>query len=271
MKRLVFFLCCCAASAAQAGNLSEDMLRSKSRPDQGGEGFSVGAKAPIISALKAENGVWASALMMNGRRVQENPYLFSVYNRSGDQYTYGVAGNARGVGDPTLPYGAPQYVVAAQLNARALPGGVPGAIQYVWGEATEAWAYPGTSAVLVGIEPSIIQMEPDGNGSALPRVGAYITFKNREDGKYDTPPPGFYNLNSSALRIESQPETGWSSVITLGENSVREDINGRQPTMLDLREVPLDVVKDLALIRFPDGYCQYYSGGGETITRHCDS
>lgn len=167
--------------------------------------------------------------------------------------------------DRTSSGGAPNdsvITVGAQINA----SNGAGVHQIVFGIATEAWAHPGSVSRLVGIEATTINREPS-NG--MRKIAIWATFKNRYDFQYGQPPADAMNVDSQALRIESEPGTGFERGITFAHDSLRPSKAEPTPVAIDYREVPLAVLKTWALERYPDGFCRFYAGAGAFETRAC--
>ena len=95
-----------------------------------------------------------------------------------------------------------ELAVGAQFNAYASAG----SHQIVFGIATEAWALPGSLSMLTGLEATTINMEPE---NPWRKIALWSTFKTRPDTRYDEFPADPSNMNAQALRIESQPGTGF--------------------------------------------------------------
>lgn len=152
-----------------------------------------------------------------------------------------------------------ELAVGAQLNAYALPG----SHQMVFGIATEAWAHPGSHSMLTGLEATTINMEPD---NPWRKIAFWSTYKTRADIYYDQVPADPANLNAQALRIESQPGTGFERGIVLSKYSLHASRNEPRPILVDLREVPVESIFTWDLIAFPDGCRLRYRGGGRLAT-----
>ena len=176
-------------------------------------------------------------------------------------YGGGIAYLFAGTVTLDTPGAAPhtQLAVGAQLNAYAMTG----SHQMVFGIATEAWAYPGSHSMLTGLEATTINMEPD---NAWRKIALWSTFKTRSDGDYDNVPSDPANINAQALRIESQPGTGFERGIVLSKYSLHPSRNESRPILIDLREVPAEAVIGWDLIAFPDGCRVRYRGGGRLVT-----
>jgi hypothetical protein len=148
-------------------------------------------------------------------------------------------------------------VVGAQLNAHSMPG----THQMVFGIATEAWAHEDSASFLIGIEATTINRNPY---NPWKKIAYWATFKNRGDGEYfsGTDRPAS-NENSTAFRVESQPGTGFESVLTLSKISVHPTVKNRT-ALVNLREMDMKDVKEMDLIAFPDGCALRYVGTGRT-------
>jgi hypothetical protein len=77
------------------------------------------------------------------------------------------------------------------------------------------------------------------------------------------------NMASVALRIESQPGTGYERAISFGEHSLYPSRHEPNPIVIDYTDVPMDTMRHVILVRFPDGWCKFYLGGGQEETRVC--
>lgn len=159
------------------------------------------------------------------------------------------------------PRAAPhtELAVGAQLNAYANPG----SHQIVFGIATEAWSLPGSLSMLTGLEATTINMEPN---NPWRKVALWSTYKTRPDTLYDQVPADPANLNAQALRIESQPGTGFERGIVLSKHSLHASRAEPRPILLDLREVSATAIGTWDLIAFPDGCRVRYAGRGVLAT-----
>jgi hypothetical protein len=186
-------------------------------------------------------------------RPEGPPAIVLERTHRGGGIGYLFAGNVT-VDDPAAPPWT-EFAVGAQLNAHAGRG----SHQIVFGIATEAWAAPGSFSVLTGIEATPINMEPN---NPWPKFAFYATYKTRPDAGYGDIPADPGNLNAQALRIESQPGTGFERGIVLGKHSLHASRNEARPILLDLREVPADTLATWDLVAFPDGCRLRYAGRG---------
>lgn len=107
-------------------------------------------------------------------------------------------------------------------------------------------------------------MEPT---NVLPKFGTYVTFKNRPDGA--PAQPTTMNEASVALMIDAQRGTGFERGIVFRENSLHPSERENSPVALDFSEVPMEKMREIVLVRFPDGYCKYYVGLGIERVRLC--
>jgi len=151
--------------------------------------------------------------------------------------------------------------VGAQVNAVNRKG----VNQIVFGIATEAWAEQGSVSRLVGIEATTINREPR---NWVRKIAMWATFKNRPDVDYFSPPADAANMDSQALRIESQPGTGFERGLVFAAESLRASRVG-EAVVVDFREVGLERMKGWVLVRYPDGWCEFYAGAGRKEVREC--
>jgi hypothetical protein len=149
--------------------------------------------------------------------------------------------------------------VGAQLNAYAARG----SDQIVFGIATEAWSLPGSRSMLTGLEATAINMEPE---NPWRKISLWSTYKTRPDTLYDDIPADPTNMNAQALRIESQPGTGFERGIVLARYSLHPSRVEARPILVDLREVPSEAIAGWDLVAFPDGCRLRYAGRGRLST-----
>jgi hypothetical protein len=136
--------------------------------------------------------------------------------------------------------------VGAQINA----SNDAGVNQIAFGIATEAWAQPGSFSVLTGIEATAINREPN---NPFRKISMWSTFKNRPDGDYYNPPADPANLMSQALRIESQPGTGFERAIVFAPISLHASRALARPVAIDFAEMSPEAMASIDVMRFPDG------------------
>jgi hypothetical protein len=214
-------------------------------------------KQAIGIALLSLAPLAASAQVQLANHPDGPPAVILERTQRGGGIGYLFAGNVM-LDDPTAqPF--TELAVGAQLNAHANTG----SHQIVFGIATEAWAAPGSFSLLTGIESTPINMEPD---NPWHKVAFYATYKTRPDTGYDDVPSDPGNMNAQALRIESQPGTGFERGIVLGKDSLHASRNEPRPILIDLREVPSAALATWDLIAFPDGCRLRYAGGGRLDT-----
>lgn len=133
----------------------------------------------------------------------------------------------------------------------------------MFGVATEAWSLPGSFSLITGLEASAINMEPD---NPWRKIGLWSTFKTRPDTRYAEVPRDPANMNAQALRIESQPGTGFERGIVLAKHSLHPSRTESRPILVDLREVPSAMLDTWDLVAFPDGCRLRYVRGGQITT-----
>jgi hypothetical protein len=208
----------------------------------------------LFAACTAAHGqlVGLDAAMPKGTQVSSAPHLAEWTHQGG-----GIAYLFAGTVTLDTPHSPPftELAVGAQLNAYASGG----SDQIVFGIATEAWSLPGSKSMITGIEATAINMEPD---NPWRKIAFWSTFKTRPDTRYDEMPADPANMNAQALRIESQPGTGFERGITFARYSLHASRIERRPIVLDLREVPIDEVSGWDLVAFADGCRLRYAGGG---------
>ena len=192
--------------------------------------------------------------------VYAGPVL-STWSPAGTDIGYGFAAQVERFADGG---GKPWSVltVGAQINATNHSG----VNQVAFGIATEAWADFGSFSLLTGIEATAINREPN---NPWQKVSMWATFKNRPDNEYSMPPVDAANMNSQALRIESQPGTGFERGIVFAQVSLHPSRNRARPVAIDLSEMDEATVEAIDLMRFPDGCTLVYLGHGQLTTR-CD-
>jgi len=214
-------------------------------------------KQMIAVTLLAVAPLAASGQNIAANRPEGPPSVILERTHRGGGIGYLFAGNVM-LDDPTAPPWT-ELAVGAQLNAHANTG----THQIVFGIATEAWAAPGSHSVLTGIESTAINMEP---ANPWQKVSFFATYKTRPDAGYDDIPSDPGNINAQALRIQSQPGTGFDRGIVLAEHSLHASRNEPRPILIDLREVPSATLATWELFAFPDGCRLRYVGGGRFDT-----
>jgi hypothetical protein len=219
--------------------------------------FPVRAVAALIVSLAIAGVAHADitglgAARPPGTELSTGPKLIEWTHRGGD-IGYLFAGTVT-LDTPNAPPHT-QLAVGAQLNAYATRD----SHQIVFGIATEAWSLPGSHSMVTGIEATAINMEPD---NPWRKIAFWSTFKTRPDTQYDVVPADPSNLNAQALRIESQPGTGFERGVVLARHSLHASRSEPRPILLDLREVTPDQIGGWDLVAFPDGCRLRYAGEG---------
>src|SRR5205814_2751700 len=147
--------------------------------------------------------------------------------------------------DRTTAAGAPNWTVltvGAQINAVNRRG----VNQVVFGLATEAWAEQGSFSMLTGLEATTINREPD---NPWRKISLWSTFKNRPDTEYASPPLDPANMGSQALRIESQPGTGFERGIVFAPTALHGSRVLERPMAIDLSEISDEEIGSVDIIR----------------------
>jgi len=147
--------------------------------------------------------------------------------------------------DRATAAGAPDWTVltvGAQINAVNRRG----VHQVVFGVATEAWAEQGSFSMLTGLEATTINREPD---NPWRKISLWSTFKNRPDTEYFSPPSDPANMGSQALRIESQPGTGFERGIVFAPTALHRSRVLELPAAIDLSEISDEQIGGIEIIR----------------------
>ena len=163
-----------------------------------------------------------------------------------------------GIVDRTNDAGSNPWT-ALTVGAQIVAVNRRGVHQIAFGIATEAWAEQGSMSMLTGLEASAVNREPD---NPMRKIALWATFKNRPDSDYDTPPTDPANMSSEALRIESQVGTGFSRGIVFAHASLHASREQARPVAIDFAELPPGLMKQIDVMRFPDGCSLTYLGQG---------
>jgi hypothetical protein len=156
--------------------------------------------------------------------------------------------------DRAAAAGAPDWTVltvGAQINAINRRG----VNQVVFGVATEAWAEQGSFSMLTGIEATTINREPD---NPWRKISIWSTFKNRPDTEYFTPLPDPANMGSQALRIESQPGTGFERGVVFAPVALHPSRILEFPVAIDLSEIGDAQIGSIDIIRIRKDFSLRY-------------
>lgn len=215
------------------------------------------ALALFIVASLANAGTTGFAGAMPAGTESRSAPIVSQWTHHGGDIGYVFAGSVTLDAPQAPPH--TELVVGAQLNAFSAPG----SHQIVFGVATEAWALPGSLSLLTGLEATAINMEPN---NPWRKIAFWSTFKNRPDVAFDIVPDDPSNMNAQALRIESQPGTGFERGIVLARHSLHASRVEPRPILLDMREVQAEALAGWDLIAFPDGCRLRYAGRGQLAT-----
>lgn len=170
-----------------------------------------------------------------------------------------LTGVAYGAGIGVYRTAGTNFTVGAQVAG--LHSGAVGNSD-TWGVAAEGVQLPGAYGASIGVEATARNSTSDNTSN---KYGVYITFKNRWD--YETAPvqglgANQYNLNSQALRIDSNPRStfnefcGWNRGIVFGANSLDAAQSGALATGIDFSEIPtanLSRIRDWIRLRGTKG------------------
>ncbi|HEY4138636.1 MAG TPA: hypothetical protein VGN65_09300 [Casimicrobiaceae bacterium] len=100
--------------------------------------------------------------------------------------------------------------------------------------------------MLTGLEATTINREPD---NPWRKISLWSTFKNRPDTEYASPPLDPANMGSQALRIESQPGTGFERGIVIAPTSLHWSRTLDRPAAIDLSEIGDEDIGSIDIIR----------------------
>jgi hypothetical protein len=212
------------------------------------------------TAVEAATDVGGLGADMTGADINAGA-VFSTWNPSGAGIGYGFAALLDRFSD-----GGAQPWTTYTVGAEIVASNHSGVNQVAFGIATEAWADFGSFSMLTGLEATTINREPN---NPWRKISLWSTFKNRPDTEYNSPPVDPANMDSQALRIESQPGTGFERGIVYAKLSLHASRNVARPAAIDLSEMDEAAVEGVDLIRFPDGCAVIYLGHGVLGTR-CD-
>jgi hypothetical protein len=201
--------------------------------------------ACVLTLLLAPTAACAQA----AAAMYQGPYL-SLWSPTTRDTSYLYAGWLQRSSDD----GAPDHTVLS-VGAQFGVANAAGVHQIAFGVAAEAWSMPGSLSMLTGIEASTINLEPN---NAYRKISLWSTFKNRSDAEYWTPPAQSMNVDSQALRIESQPGTGFERGIVFGKYSLFPSPRLARPAVIDLTEIPDAQIGNIDLIRIREGVSLRY-------------
>ena len=152
------------------------------------------------------------------------------------------------------------FTVAAQLVAK----NGPGVNQWAFGAATEAIALQGSQSILVGVENSVVNLEPT---NVYPKVANNAVFKNRMDGAADPGQP--MNANTIAYYVTANPGTGFERGLVFDRDAL---MSARErPVAIDLSDIPDDRIGQIDLIRIRKGVSLRYDPATRQLVLHDDA
>ncbi len=204
--------------------------------------------ALLLDANCAMSGGFGADLSQ-GYTILTGP-MVGGWNPIGSDAGYVLAGLV----DRTTAGAAPNWTVltvGAQLSAVNRRG----VNQVAFGIATEAWAEQGSFSMLTGIEATTVNREPD---NPWRKISMWSTFKNRPDTEFASPPIDPANTGSQALRIESQPGTGFERGIVFAPTALHPSRTMERPVAIDLSEISDEQIGNVDVIRIRKGISVRY-------------
>jgi hypothetical protein len=170
---------------------------------------------------------------------------------------YGFAAAVTRVAGSAGPFN--DLTVAAQLTAK----NGPGVDQWAFGAAAEAWAMRGSRSILVGVEATVVNEEPE---NIQPKIANNAVMKNRADGGADPGVP--LNANSIAYWVTAQPGTGFERGLVFDRYSLVKT-SGR-PAAIDLSDIPDEAIGQVDLIRIRNNVSLRYDPATRQLVLHVD-
>lgn len=136
--------------------------------------------------------------------------------------------------------------------------------QWALGAVTQVWARPGSRSLLVGFESAVANEEP---ANPYPKIAVNAVMKNRADGQ---PSPGApYNAHSIAYWVSAQPGTGFERGLVFDRDSLAAV--GKRPAVIDLSELPDDLIGQVDLIRIRKDVSLRYDPATRELVLHTDA
>lgn len=144
--------------------------------------------------------------------------------------------------------------VGGQFNAHSLAG--PGT---VWGIATEAVAKDNHKGPLIGIEALVADETTNifGRGTA-PKIAVNAVYKSLHPDA---------NQNSIGLWFTAYTNNGFETGIKFDRVSLKASAV-KNAAVIDLSEIPLDDLKNMDLIRLPNGKALRWDGNSLSVYSH---
>lgn len=185
--------------------------------------------------------------------ITTTPDGFQYFNGQGSYYTdfstsrsditYGYAAGVVRSASPT----SNSHTVAGQFNAH----GGDGVFSTTFGVATEAVGLVGAKGPLVGIEALVANY---GDDHTAPKVAVNAVYKSYY---------GNANTNSTAFFVSAYntiwAQNGFETGIKFDRVSLKASPN-RAAAVIDLSEIPLEDLKNMDLIKLPNGKSLRWTG-----------
>ena len=190
--------------------------------------------------------------------ITATPDGFQYFNGQGSYYTdfatsrsditYGYAAGVVRNSSPTVN----SYTVAGQFNAHANNG----VFSPTFGIATEAIGLVGATGPLVGIEALVANYGAD---HTAPKVAVNAVYKSYF---------GNANTNSTAFFVSAYntiwAQNGFETGIKFDRVSLKASPN-RAAAVIDLSEIPLEDLKNMDLIKLPNGMSIRWNGSSLSV------
>lgn len=178
------------------------------------------------------------------------PDGFNYFNGGGTFYTiFDTTRSDETAGFATLitRKGGTGNTIGGQFNAHSTTGAGT-----VWGVATEAVAQENHRGALVGIEALVGNLSTNIFGNSAPKIAVNAVYK------------GVYNANSTGLWFTAYPNTGFETGIKFDRVSLKAS-DAKRATVIDLSEIPLDDLKNMDLIKLPNGKALRWDGSSLSV------
>ena len=135
--------------------------------------------------------------------------------------------------------------------------------QWALGAVTQAWALPGSRSILVGFESAVVNEEPS---NPYPKIAVNAVMKNRADAA--AAPASPYNAHSIAYWVSAQPGTGFERGLVFDRDSLAAV--GKRPAVVDLSELPDELIGQVDLIRIRRDVALRYDPATRQLVLHVD-
>ena len=177
------------------------------------------------------------------------PDGFNYFNGGGSFYTVFEterADETAGFATLITRKGGTGNTIGGQFNAHSTTGNGT-----VWGVATESVALDSHKGALVGIEALVADMTTNifGRGTA-PKIAVNAVYKSQHPDA---------NHNSIAFWVTAYPNNGFETGLKFDRVSLKAS-DSKRATVLDLSEIPLEDLKNMDIIKLPNGKSLRWTG-----------